>query len=258
MIQLQKEEVLLLVTKKPIHYCNENNNIALRSQWSDFRDRHLLFYECRYTGNKPSSVQVAGRTFHRCCEVYYLDTSEVDLVGPFFNYLSANYENTVQKWKNAGAYKWVFTEFLGTCKKKNGWILDLGAGHGFGTEIYKKIPHGKLRLVSFDLSNAMLVRCPKGVDRIVGKAGHLPFSDQCLCGIVAVYMLHYLAIPENAFEEIARTLEPRGIFGFVAYRHDSQKNKYHEILKNNGFEIAGFKTDDGNPPEYRIIAIKSE
>lgn len=256
-MSFKHKEATVLVTGQPIRSSEEKSMITFRFQWSDIHNYQLYFYNYKSLGTNINPVKVSGRTFYRCCEMYYLDTSGEDLVRPFFNFLSTNYAEVVLKWKNIYAYEWVFNEFLRNCEKNNGWVLDLGAGHGFGSEVYRRIPHRKLKLISFDLSDGMLRNCPKSLERLAGKAEYLPLQDECLRGIVAVYMLHYVRTFENAFEEIARVLQPGGVFGFVVYRHDSKKDKYQRILEAKGFGITLFKTDDSNPPEYKITAIRS-
>jgi len=247
---------LIIVTGHP--FCaTENGSDVISSAETVYRsDANLCFYECAHEGNLPDHVELRGRVFHRCCEEYYLDNTEKRIVGPFFDHLSTSYETAFSEKKSVESYKWVFAGVLDNSKENHGWILDLGAGHGSGVKAYQEIPHRKLRLAALDMSQKMLGRCSKASERIEGTAEALPVDDECLCGVVAVYVLHYLCNPENVFREIARTLVPKGIFSFVTYRHDPNNRLYRRILKATGFAIIEYERCSYEPPEHRAIAAR--
>jgi ubiquinone/menaquinone biosynthesis C-methylase UbiE len=243
---------LLLVTQKPIE-CN--GKISFSTKWVDQGNDALIVYNYSISGTPPAFLRVKGRIFQRCCERYYLDVSEYNVVSTFFDFLSENYSKTIIKNTNVDAYKWAFLALFNFAKKA-GWVLDIGAGHGFGLKIYSKIPHGQTQLVALDMSRKMLSHCPKGPERIAGDAFALPISNKCLSGVIAVYMLHYLSTPEKVIKEIARTLIPEGVCSFVIYRHDPHKVEYPEYLKKSGFQSIQVTEWGCEPPEYRIIATK--
>lgn len=247
------EKSLLLVTKKPLKCVV--NPISLANKWADHKGDTLIVYNYKGSEIQPDFLEVEERTFQRCCEMYYLDISERQLVCSFSDYLSEHYTNTIVEDTNVDAYKWALAKVL-SLTRKVGWILDLGAGHGFGLKIYDEIPHGQVRLVALDMSLNMLRHCPEGSERIAGDAFALPLSDQCLSGVIVVYMLHYLSNPENVVKEIARTLVPEGICSFVIYRHDPRKMQYSEYLKASGFGVIQHTTCGCEPSEHRIVASK--
>ncbi len=256
MSELVTEQELTIVTKQQVQFASDPDDKMFMRRVTRCPDCGLYFYRCKYKGALPDYIRTAGRKFQRCCEEYYLDISEKGLVGSFFDHLSSSYETAILKERNVEAYRWVLAGFSEIHKKSQGWLLDLGAGHGFGVKTYEEIPYRTLQLVALDISRRMLIKCPEWSERIVGHAQYLSFKGESLLGVIAVYTLHYMPQPKFVFKEIVRTLVRGGVLGLVTYSHDPHKSDYCETLKAVGFRIVKFEESNHDPSECRLMAVK--
>lgn len=92
------------------------------------------------------------------------------------------------------------------------WVLDVGGGTGVVAE--RLLRHGHRRVVTTDLSLAMLRQAKKKVPALTAiacDAEHLPFKDDSLRTIVCSSVLHHMPFPERVLTDIRRTLAPYGI-----------------------------------------------
>lgn len=105
-------------------------------------------------------------------------------------------------------------------------ILDLGSATGSTGRLVQK-RFRKARLVSLDLSSAMLQRARKNKgwfarsSFVRGDVHRLPFADASFDMVVANQLLPWATDPQSVFEEVNRVLQEGGVFAFATLGPDS-------------------------------------
>ena len=103
-------------------------------------------------------------------------------------------------------------------------VLDIGCGPGNFTAAYAGLGAD---VVGIDLAPQM-VRVATGhypdIEFRAARAEELPFDDESFDVVVAGYVVHHLASPEDAFGEVRRVLKPGGRFIFVIPVQESQSS----------------------------------
>jgi 2-polyprenyl-6-hydroxyphenyl methylase/3-demethylubiquinone-9 3-methyltransferase len=96
---------------------------------------------------------------------------------------------------------------------KGASVLDLGCGKG---RFAARLQEMGARVVGLDRSQAMLAE-GRGLDRVLGSAARLPFSDGSFDAVVAIEVFEHL--PSNfelaVLAEIRRVLRPGGVVAVV-------------------------------------------
>lgn len=113
-------------------------------------------------------------------------------------------------------------------------ILDVGGGTGAVTE--RLLNHGYTRLITVDLSLAMLRETKKKMPTltaIVCDGEHLPFKDGTFRTIICSSVLHHLPFPERMLGEIKRTLASYGVV--IA----QEPNQDHFLHKPRFSQVSG-------------------
>lgn len=93
-------------------------------------------------------------------------------------------------------------------------MLELGAGAGRNTPRYR----GYERIVLLDYSFTQLVQAQERLGRsgrylyVAGDVYHLPFQNAVFDAATMIRVIHHLADPARALDEIQRVLESRGTF----------------------------------------------
>jgi ubiquinone/menaquinone biosynthesis C-methylase UbiE len=96
-------------------------------------------------------------------------------------------------------------------------VLELGAGPGAATEeLGRLVP----RVTSLEFDHAFTAKLGarvggSNVTVIQGDAASLPFAERTFSSAIAILMLHHLRsseLQDRAFAEIARVLQPGGVF----------------------------------------------
>jgi ubiquinone/menaquinone biosynthesis C-methylase UbiE len=112
-------------------------------------------------------------------------------------------------------------------------VLELGAGPGAATEELGRLA-AHVTSLEFDHAFAEKLRGRvrgSNVSVIQGDAASLPFADGIFSSAIAILMLHHLRsneLQDRAFAEIARVLQPGGMF--LAFEiHDSWLHRVGHI-----------------------------
>lgn len=96
-------------------------------------------------------------------------------------------------------------------------VLELGAGPGVATEELGRLAP-RVSSLEFDYTFAAKLGARvsgSNVTMIQGDASSLPFADGSFSSAIAILMLHHLRsneLQDRAFTEIARVLQPGGVF----------------------------------------------
>src|SRR4029077_10037235 len=109
-------------------------------------------------------------------------------------------------------------------------VLELGAGPGVATEELGRLAP---RVTSLEFDHAFAAQlgarvAGSNVSMIQGDATSLPFADGTFSSAIAILMLHHLRsneLQDRAFTEIARVLQPGGVF--LAF--EIQNNWLHRV-----------------------------
>jgi malonyl-CoA O-methyltransferase len=107
-------------------------------------------------------------------------------------------------------------------------VLDLGAGTGYTSRALKR-RYPAARVVAVDLSHAMLRRSARQQTllrrfaRICADAHRLPLRSASMDLVLSNLMLEWCHDPDAVFAEVARVLQPRGLFTFTTVGPDTLK-----------------------------------
>lgn len=96
-------------------------------------------------------------------------------------------------------------------------LLDMGIGTGLGSILFHKMG---LRVSGFDSSSGMLSKCEtKGFAALLVQHDlqdvPFPYEATSFNHVISLGVLHFFADLAPVFEETARIIRPRGIFGFT-------------------------------------------
>lgn len=96
-------------------------------------------------------------------------------------------------------------------------VLELGPGPGLTTELLSpKLLHLTALELDPQLAESLISRWRgSNVEIVTGDATAMPFSDSQFSGVVSFTMLHHVpspALQDKLLREVARVLEPGGIF----------------------------------------------
>ena len=98
----------------------------------------------------------------------------------------------------------------GTDQLPDGMVLDLGAGTGVATSLFRP----SQRIVALDPAWTMLSVNP-APHRVVGKGESLPFADDSFDGVWSAFVFRNLESVGKALDEAARVLRPGGVMVVV-------------------------------------------
>jgi ubiquinone/menaquinone biosynthesis C-methylase UbiE len=116
----------------------------------------------------------------------------------------------------------------------NRFVLDVGGGTGAVTE--RLLRHGFRRIVTVDISLAMLREAKKKMPEltaIVCDGEHLPFKDDAFRTVICSSVLHHLPFPDRMLSEIKRAMAPYGVV--VA----QEPNQTHWLSKPRFSQVSG-------------------
>jgi len=118
-----------------------------------------------------------------------------------------------------GAYDWALgpgrRQAIGRLAPSSGErILEVGVGTGLSLPLYPR----SCRVTGIDISEAMLERARRRLDRLAGHrtelrrmdARQLDYPDGCFDGVFAPYVMSVVPEPEAVMAEIRRVLRPGG------------------------------------------------
>lgn len=110
-------------------------------------------------------------------------------------------------------------------------ILEIGCGTG----LYSKylIDHFKERFYGLDLSPGMLTRArAAGISRVAAAdATQLPLGDGSVCAAFVFGALHHIPDTSSVFREVARILQPNGVFMVMEPNHLNPVNAAMALCK---------------------------
>jgi predicted TPR repeat methyltransferase len=135
-----------------------------------------------------------------------------------------------------------------------GRFVDIGAGSGL---VGKALAAQKLAvdLVAVDISPAMLelIDVPNYIEKHVADGAATPFADASFKGALAAGLLEHITDTTSLFREVARIVEPHGVFLFSYPPNDAGATELFDAeqglvshdarcviveLKNAGFDVA--------------------
>jgi SAM-dependent methyltransferase len=101
----------------------------------------------------------------------------------------------------------IYRDMIDRSTQQDTHILDIGCGHGeFLEPVYTRTQH----TYGIDPDEHALKKNRTVTNKVVGTAETLPFADNFFDLIVSAWVLEHLDHPEQAFQEIYRTLKPGG------------------------------------------------
>lgn len=110
-------------------------------------------------------------------------------------------------------------------------ILEIGCGTG----LYSKylVDHFNERFHGLDLSPGMLVRArAAGIRRVTAAdATQLPLGDGSVCAVFVFGALHHIPDTPSVFREVARILQPNGVFMVMEPNHLNPVNAAMALCK---------------------------
>ncbi len=98
-------------------------------------------------------------------------------------------------------------------------ILEIGCGTGLYSNYL--VDHFKERFYGLDLSPGMLARArAAGISRVTAAdATQLPLGDGSVCAVFVFGALHHIPDTASVFQEVARILQPNGVFMVMEPNH---------------------------------------
>lgn len=120
-----------------------------------------------------------------------------------------------------------------------GTILDAGCGIGKLGAALEAAGRGNISLVGTDFHGTLLDEARSGyAARVQADVHRLPFKDSSFAGVITTNALHHFPDTAVAMSEIARVLEPGGVF--VAYdpRFVTPLEKVKKLLRRNDHAFA--------------------
>ncbi|MGD2095583.1 MAG: class I SAM-dependent methyltransferase [Phycisphaerales bacterium] len=134
-------------------------------------------------------------------------------------------------------------------------LLDIGIGTGLSSFLFHK---AGLKISGFDNSTEMLEGC-----KSKGFSGQIvqhdlrnvpfPYETDSFNHIISLGVLNFFPEPEPVFEEAARIIKSKGIFGFTIEEKKPEQEAQYTIRVNKGteqadgqFEIAMYRHSDEN------------
>ena len=133
-----------------------------------------------------------------------------DIISRNFGHYAAKYE------ANAKLQLRVARELVEQCGRRNGTVLDIGAGPGIIAR------NSAWDVVSLDLAYEMC-RLAGGA-AVNADAENLPFAGAAFGNVVSSLSLQWVEDLERALAEIQRVLQPGGKFAFTTFAPDSLKH----------------------------------
>ncbi|WP_433893621.1 class I SAM-dependent methyltransferase [Streptomyces sp. CA-111067] len=133
-----------------------------------------------------------------------------------------------------------------------GTLLDVGCGTGLVSE---RLMRPGLRVFGVDASSGMLGAAAGrlGPAVVQGDCRRLPFADDSLDAVSAVWLLHLLPDAPAVVAECARVLRPGGTFVTTV-----DKDAAHDVHSDVDRLIAPFRVRRANDAASRITAVASE
>lgn len=153
--------------------------------------------------------------------------------------------------------------------KKNGSMLDLGAGSGYFTIPFAKVMAGSVYALDMDANMLEVIRSKAkkeeitNIETIPGRADHIPLSDQSVDLVLASLVLHEVEQLSDSLQQVKRVLKDNGNFVCIELEKKDNPAHNHPRIASSVMEQeimdAGLKiTDKLHPAEgiYIIIAGK--
>ncbi len=131
-------------------------------------------------------------------------------------------------------------------------LLDVGCGTGLVTE---RLVRPGLRVFGVDASAGMLSAAARRMGPVValGDCRGLPFADESLDAVSAVWLLHLLPYAPAVVAECARVLRPGGVFVATV-----DKDAGHDVDSDVDALLAPYRVTRAHDAEPRITAVASE
>jgi SAM-dependent methyltransferase len=137
--------------------------------------------------------------------------------------------------------------------ERQGTLLDVGCGIGRLGAVLTALGRSDVSLLGTDFQGTLLEEARIGyAARVEADVHHLPFADGSFAAAIAANSLHHFPDTNQAMLEIARVLQPGGVFVACDPRYVTALEKLKKLLrrKNEAFTAAhkAFRVD-----EYRQL-----
>ncbi|SDO47548.1 class I SAM-dependent methyltransferase [Actinacidiphila guanduensis] len=131
-------------------------------------------------------------------------------------------------------------------------LLDVGCGTGLVTE---RMDRPGLRVYGVDASPGMarVAASRMGPRLVLGDCRHLPFADDALDAVSAVWVLHLLPDAAAVVAECARVLRPGGVFVTTV-----DKDAGHDMDSDVNELLAPFRVRRAYDAQVRVQAVAAE
>lgn len=112
--------------------------------------------------------------------------------------------------------------------KKEGILLDIGGGTGISTELFTK----NFDCILIDPSEKLLEQGPQSIEKILGEAEELPFSNNKFDIIISITSLHHSNL-KQAIEEIVRVSKEDSIIAISFLKKSNKLEEFRKLFKEN-------------------------
>ncbi|MBT6044971.1 class I SAM-dependent methyltransferase [Candidatus Woesearchaeota archaeon] len=112
--------------------------------------------------------------------------------------------------------------------KTEGILLDVGGGTGISTELFTD----NFECILIDPSESLIEQGPANIEKILGEAEELPFSDEKFDVIISITSLHHTDL-KQAIEEIARVTKQDSTIAISFLKKSCKLEEFRKLFKEN-------------------------
>lgn len=110
--------------------------------------------------------------------------------------------------------------------KREGILLDIGGGTGISTEPFTN----NFKCIIIDPSEALLEQGSQSIEKILGEAEELPFSDNKFDVIISITSLHHTDL-KQAIHEIERVSKEDSIIAISFLKKSKRLKEFRRLFK---------------------------
>ena len=143
----------------------------------------------------------------------------------YYDEISSSY-NELHGEEQLNKAKIILNEVLK--RKTKGILLDIGGGTGISTEPFTK----NFDCILIDPSENLIEQGPSNIEKLLGEAEELPFSDNKFDIIISITSLHHTDL-KQAIEEIIRVSKEDSIIAISFLKRSTKLEEFRKLFKEN-------------------------